>query len=138
MIVLQRLSERSFGKGNTPDAYAAPHPCSYPGCKLLVEMSGGRCEKRRLQVQQESERKRRSAAIRGYGARWRLARKAFLKRNPLCAECQGRGILKAATVVDHVIPHKGDSGLFWDESNWQALCKRCHDKKTARSDGRWG
>ena len=33
----------------------------------------------------------------------------------------------AATVVDHIIPHKGDSDLFWDESNWQSLCKRCHD-----------
>jgi 5-methylcytosine-specific restriction endonuclease McrA len=21
--------------------------------------------------------------------------------------------------------------LFWDKTNWQALCKRCHDQKTA-------
>ena len=25
----------------------------------------------------------------------------------------------------------------WDEANWQGLCKRCHDAKTAR-EGRWG
>jgi 5-methylcytosine-specific restriction protein A len=34
-------------------------------------------------------------------------------------------------VVDHVIPHKGDRALFWDEANnWQALCARCHALKT--------
>ena len=32
-----------------------------------------------------------------------------------------------ATVVDHRIPHKGDEGLFWDESNWQSMCKPHHD-----------
>ena len=35
-----------------------------------------------------------------------------------------------ATVVDHVVPHTGDSGLFWDVDNWQSLCKSCHDTKT--------
>jgi len=40
-------------------------------------------------------------------------------------------VTTAATVVDHVTPHKGDKVLFWDRLNWQALCKRCHDRKTA-------
>jgi positive regulator of sigma E activity len=26
---------------------------------------------------------------------------------------------------------KGDLALFWNESNWQALCRRCHNRKTA-------
>jgi 5-methylcytosine-specific restriction protein A len=30
-----------------------------------------------------------------------------------------------------------DPVLFWDERDWQGLCKRCHDAKTAR-EGRWG
>jgi 5-methylcytosine-specific restriction protein A len=34
-------------------------------------------------------------------------------------------------VVDHIKPHKGDRGLFWELANHQALCKRCHDRKTA-------
>lgn len=118
--------------------HAAPHPCIYPGCTVLVETHDSRCEKHRIQAQQESDKQRGSAAIRGYDTRWRAARKIFLRRNPLCAECQSKGILKAAAVVDHIIPHKGDTGLFWDESNWQALCKRCHDRKTAKDDGRWG
>jgi 5-methylcytosine-specific restriction protein A len=40
-------------------------------------------------------------------------------------------------VVDHVVPHRGDPVVFWDQDNWRALCKRCHDAKTARED-RWG
>jgi 5-methylcytosine-specific restriction protein A len=40
-----------------------------------------------------------------------------------------------ATVVDHIIPHRGDPTLFWDESNWQPLCKKCHDQKTRNEEG---
>ena len=44
----------------------------------------------------------------------------------------------AATVVDHVIPHKGDKALFWDTSNWQAMCAPCHSSKTVKEDmGKW-
>lgn len=39
-----------------------------------------------------------------------------------------------STVVDHVIPHRGDDVLFWDESNWQALCKSCHDSHKRRQE----
>lgn len=31
-------------------------------------------------------------------------------------------------VADHVIPHRGDAALFWDEGNLQTLCKDCHDR----------
>jgi 5-methylcytosine-specific restriction protein A len=41
--------------------------------------------------------------------------------------CIKRGNTTPATVVDHKKPHKGDPKLFWDEKNWQALCKPCHD-----------
>ncbi|MBZ5498887.1 MAG: HNH endonuclease [Acidobacteriia bacterium] len=40
---------------------------------------------------------------------------------PLCGECERVGRLTATAVVDHIVPHKGDSRLFGDESNWQAL-----------------
>jgi 5-methylcytosine-specific restriction protein A len=51
--------------------------------------------------------------------------------------CAAAGRLAPATVVDHVVPHRGDPVLFWDENNWAPSCKRCHDRKTAR-EGRWG
>lgn len=42
---------------------------------------------------------------------------------------------RPTSVVDHIIPHRGDQDLFWSEWNWQALCKHCHDHKTASTDG---
>ena len=55
--------------------------------------------------------------------RWRRARAAYLARHPLCAAVpRPRARSMPATVVDHVVPHRGDQKLFWDESNWAAAC----------------
>ena len=85
----------------------------------------------------ELDRQRPSASRRGYGPRWRKARRIYLARHPLCTACEAAARVVPATVVDHVVPHRGDAALFWDEGNWAALCKQCHDAKTAR-EGRWG
>lgn len=61
-------------------------------------------------------------------------RKAYLAAHPLCEQCMKEGRYTQATVVDHIVPHRGDPALFWDPSNWQVLCKQCHDKKTGRED----
>jgi 5-methylcytosine-specific restriction enzyme A len=81
---------------------------------------------------------RQKTAARGYDSRWRAARLAFLRDHPLCENCKGAGDIKGATVVDHRIPHRGDPALFWDMGNWQPLCLRCHNKKTACEDGGFG
>lgn len=78
---------------------------------------------------------RASAAGRGYDSRWQKARKAFFARSPLCNQCLKNGKITAATVVDHVLPHRGNMKLFWDTSNWQSLCSTCHAKKTAFETG---
>ncbi len=62
-----------------------------------------------------------------YNERWVRLRSLFLQHNPLCSYCEGIGIATAGEVVDHIIPHKGDPELFWDQSNWQPLCKWHHD-----------
>jgi 5-methylcytosine-specific restriction protein A len=73
---------------------------------------------------------RPNANARGYGARWQKSSKAYLAAHPTCARCP-----EPATVVDHIIPHRGDMVKFWDaEGNWCPLCKRCHDRKTATED----
>ena len=64
-----------------------------------------------------------------YGSRWQRARLVFLAENALCAFCQREGRTTAATIVDHVVPHKGDVALFWDIDNWQALCASHHDNE---------
>lgn len=77
---------------------------------------------------------RASAKDRGYDSRWAKARASFLKRNCFCVKCMADGKYVEATVVDHIVPHRGDKTLFWTESNWQALCKKCHDRKTWNED----
>lgn len=70
--------------------------------------------------------------------RWRKARMLWLMTHPLCVRCEAEGRTVAATVVDHIDPHRGDYERFWSSDNWQSLCKQCHDKKTAREDGAFG
>jgi 5-methylcytosine-specific restriction protein A len=101
-------------------------PCRHPGCPELTEYRF--CENHSKLYE------RASASKRGYDSRWKKARKRFLKANPLCVECLKINRIVKATVVDHIIPHRGDKKLFWDENNWQALCKSCHDKKTMTED----
>lgn len=63
-------------------------------------------------------------------------RLAQLQREPLCCMCKQRDQVKAATVADHVIPHKGDERLFFDENNLQSLCDDDHTITKARQEHR--
>lgn len=58
--------------------------------------------------------------------RWRKARARHLDNHPLCVMCLQQGRDTMATVIDHIIEHKGDYDMFWDEDNWQSLCAPCH------------
>lgn len=63
-----------------------------------------------------------------YGtARWHRLREHQLSAEPLCRFCLEGEDVTAATVVDHVRPHKGDMVLFFDPGNLQSLCAPCHD-----------
>ena len=112
---------------------AAPRPCTWPGCPALVH-THSRCDEHRKQTEQ----RRGSAHSRGYTSAWAKARDAWLRVHPLCEHHRNEGAYVAASVVDHVIPHRGDKQRFWDSGNWQALCKPCHDRKTATEDGGFG
>ena len=62
-----------------------------------------------------------------YGSRrWRRKAKAWLALEPVCVMCKAKGEVTAATVADHVVPHRGDEHLFWD-GELQSLCKFHHD-----------
>lgn len=77
-----------------------------------------------------ADKRRPNANARGYTYAWSLASKRWLDEHPLCVECMRRLLTVAATVVDHIIPHRGNRRLFWDRTNWQSLCETCHNKKT--------
>jgi 5-methylcytosine-specific restriction protein A len=118
VIILRCMGDRSYRR------------CAHAGCQTLVLR--GRCEAHKgLGANYEQERP--NAYARGYDRQWQRAREGFLRQHPLCEceDCQGGKLrVTPANVVDHIVPHKGDKGLFWDESNWQAMGKSCHDRKT--------
>ena len=58
--------------------------------------------------------------------RWKRARAAFLRANPLCVMCEQQGRTTLATTVDHKVPHRGDPAKFWDQDGWQGLCATDH------------
>lgn len=116
--------------------WAPKKVCARPGCGALVD--GRYCDAHRREVQAKVDAKRPSARARGYDSKWEKARADYLRLHPWCCRCAAAGVHVAATHVDHVIPHKGDQGLFWSRSNWQPLCGRCHSSKTARDDGGFG
>ncbi len=57
--------------------------------------------------------------------------------HPLCCGCQAEGRVEPTTVVDHVIPHKGDMVLFWLVTNWQASCRWHHDVIKQKLEAMW-
>lgn len=67
-----------------------------------------------------------------YSYRWQQARAGFLRKHPLCVRCHQQGMAMAATVVDHIVAHKGEMQRFWDRTNWQPLCGNCHNSYKQR------
>lgn len=110
-------------------------PCRASGCGALVRDGSGYCPKH---AKRTETIKRESSTQRGYGYAWQKARAGYLRNHPLCRRHQEKGQLVAATLVDHIVPHKGDKALFWDKTNWQPLCDSCHSEKTASEDGGFG
>lgn len=114
-------------------------PCKR--CKMPTDSATGYCGpcNDRRGKSFAYDQRRGSSSSRGYGRRWEKARMSFLASNPLCVRCKEAGRIERATVVDHIIPHKGDETLFWDRAgNWQSLCVACHSRKTATEDGGFG
>ncbi len=76
---------------------------------------------------------RPSARERGYTARWDWLRAAFL-RSPLCVMWERDGRIVPATVVDHIVAHKGDQALMWSVDNLQPLCSTHHNSDKQREE----
>ena len=109
-------------------------PCRHPGCPELVAAGQRYCA--RHQPLHRDEMLKPSSG--SYGTRWQRVRKKYLAEHPLCVKCAAENPPRytKATVVDHIVPHRGDPVLFWDPGNWQPLCKNHHDQKTAYEDSR--
>ena len=104
-------------------------PCKGIGCPALVD--SGYCDKCQPKAHKADRDARGSAQERGYDWQWKQARDMFLRGNPLCAQCEQKGIMRAAVLVDHIIP-LAMGGDRLSESNLQSLCADHHAAKTAR------
>lgn len=110
-------------------------PCKYPGCPELTE--GNYCEAHQKEMGNETRQRDRPYKHLYKTKHWQQLRQQVLNHQPLCVACLKAKRITPATVVDHIKPHKGDEKLFYDMNNLQPLCKSCHDRKTAKEDGRW-
>lgn len=70
---------------------------------------------------------------RGYGNDWEKLRNSYIAEHALCEICLQIKAISLATDVDHIIPFRGigDPNRL-NRNNLQALCKTCHNRKTAR------
>jgi 5-methylcytosine-specific restriction protein A len=106
-----------------------------PNRPPIFRAPGTRTEAER---KREFDQRRATARQRGYTDAWDRAAKLYLFEHPLCVLCARQGRHTAATQVDHIKPHRGNTALFSDPENWQSLCASCHSRKTATEDGGFG
>lgn len=97
--------------------FAPPRLCA---CGDVVPY-GVRCKCQR-ERKARADARRPSARARGYTREWDVERAAYLAQHPTCCRCP-----RPATVVDHIMAHKGNMRLFWNRANWQPLCAPCHN-----------
>ncbi len=64
---------------------------------------------------------------------WRDLRQVILARDGwMCQGCAVPHLLIGtypaphSPVIDHIVPHRGNPVLFWDETNLQLVCKSYH------------
>lgn len=103
--------------------YKSKRPCGQPGCRNLVEAGEGYCPKHKPV---------RNVDTSHYDRRWQKIRAWYLRRRPLCADCQIAGRLTPATEVHHIIPVR-DGGSDAEE-NLLGLCKSCHSRRTGKGE----
>lgn len=76
----------------------------------------------------------------GYDRRWSKLARRFRMAHPFCADPFGihskDNRFEVSEEVDHIIPRSKGGTDEW--SNLQALCTRCHSRKTATLDGGFG
>jgi len=72
---------------------------------------------------------------------WRNTSREYRKANPLCEQCKKRGKVVPAYCTDHIKPinqryaYDLENGKYGDPLNWnnlQALCEKCHAKKSGK------
>jgi 5-methylcytosine-specific restriction protein A len=106
--------------------------CAEPGCPERTATH--RCVQHQ-KAKRDYEQRFQSGGGK-YGRPWRRATQQWIAADPdtraWCTHCKAEGKDVLGEETDHIRPHRGDQALFWDEANWQRLCRRHHSMKTAQ------
>lgn len=97
-----------------------------------VVPSGERCPcriKAKAARDAKHDKKRGTAAQRGYDGDWRRLQSKHLARHGRCVRCGAEG-----RVVDHIIPIRLAPGRRLDPTNLQTLCTPCHSGAKQRAE----
>ena len=116
-------------------ALQPPRICKQPACHQVTADPDGFCvshKHKKNAKRRRYDRRRPDSGKRGYDARWQKYTKIRLHMHPLCEYCRREGRIVAATVTDHIQPHRGDRNLFWDAANHQSLCTFHHNQKSGQ------
>jgi 5-methylcytosine-specific restriction enzyme A len=107
----------------------------------------GLCHTHATHVHNERAKERRQEIVRTRdpslhafynSGRWKAYRKTHIERSPLCVMCEREGRAVLGSIVDHIIPHRGDVSLFWAMDGVQTLCVRHDSLKRLRENGLLG
>lgn len=102
--------------------------------------------KRRTAISHTRAPERRENALRYDSPSWRRLSLAFIQAHPFCVLCLAHGRVNQGAqefhsdeqrnlVVDHIVPHRDDPTLYWDQDNWEVLCRfPCHTKDKSRCE----
>lgn len=107
--------------------FAWARSCKFKGCSNTTKDRDGYCREHKKQGYKARIRVKLSHALYNTAA-WRKYSRWYRSIHPLCVNHNVCGNL--AYCVDHIVPVES-GGDFWDESNHQPMCRRCHDKKRA-------
>jgi 5-methylcytosine-specific restriction protein A len=105
--------------------------CNQPGCNILIEQNERYCS-----IHLKEKGKPFEGAIRFNEelyktSQWKTLRKKVLAEQPFCAKC-GLSDKETKLEVHHIIPARGNEGLFFDRDNLVSVCPICHKYLTNR------
>ncbi len=91
-------------------------PCAKVGCRELVRGV------RYCKAHTRDESARVQSQDRGYNERWKLIRRLYVQKHPLCEVC-----MAPVEIVHHKTPI-AEGGERYNYDNLQSLCRVCHGK----------
>src|SRR5688572_9230932 len=109
---------------------AIPKRCGFRGCPKTTRQRY--CDEHLPLARQFYDRRRGSSTERGYDSDWeRVAEQRRQLDAYVCQRCLLEGLVRASSIVDHIIPIHVRPDWRLELGNTQVLCFDCHTVKTS-------